>query len=152
MDIPRLKKTEIGFCSQMSASEYEEAVRSVERKNNLIDFANNILDIIDKPDDKKEELKIFKYLKSEKMEISDIPESFMLNATFVEKLIRVYTEKIDDIVKNCPEEILKNEKIENLINIIQEENVENLNFEKETNMDIEENLNNTSQKTNDFDL
>ena len=53
MKIPRFKEKSIGYCPSMSSSEYEECVRSIERKNNVKRTLNAILDLIDKPDEKE---------------------------------------------------------------------------------------------------
>ena len=51
MNLPRFKETKIGQpSSAMNMSEYEESVRSIERRNRLKRTFNNLLDIIDKPD------------------------------------------------------------------------------------------------------
>ena len=50
----RFKITEIGHNSQMSESEYEECVRSINRKNAVKKVLNSMLDVIDKPDNLEE--------------------------------------------------------------------------------------------------
>lgn len=49
MKLPRFKITKIGKNSQMSISEYNECCRSIEKRNAIKEKLNNILDIIDNP-------------------------------------------------------------------------------------------------------
>ena len=49
MSLPRFKEIKFGSCpSSMSVSEYEECVRSTERRNSIKRFLNKLLDWIER--------------------------------------------------------------------------------------------------------